>query len=125
MTTRVQYKLSPFGLGYPRQRPLTSDGRLGKPDLELYLCPRCGAAIPPPSVFAKLAASPSPHDRLRMPSGTRRCCALQRRPVPAFSCWPPHWPSPRPSHKSKASLIISTVIVVTWRFLQAIGPPKV
>ena len=124
-TARVQYKLRQVDLDIREQAAHPQKGN-GKPTSELYFCRLCGGANSPARRVCEACGGALPHesfwDALRDKEVLRAtaeagACVLVLLAALAVAAAQPL--------EIKGVLIIATLIVVAWRFLQAIGSPKV
>jgi tetratricopeptide (TPR) repeat protein len=116
----IRYKIGQIELALHEQVSKPLD-----PDRELILCPQCGAVNPPYNRACETCTATLPYktfrealrdkELLRATAEAAACVLVLMVCLWGFSAMP---------LDIQGVLIMSTVIVVGWRFLQAIGPRR-
>ena len=118
---RIQYKLRQIDLDI-HEHEAHKSGHAAKSAPDLFFCRQCGGANPPLRRVCETCGATLPHDRfgdalrdkevLRASAESAACVLVLFAALAVADAQP---------LEVKGVLIISTVIVVAWRFLQAIG----
>ncbi len=116
----LRYKIGQIDLAHLERAAGPRD-----PDREQILCPQCGAVNPPHNRACETCAAVLPYatfrealrdkELLRATAEAAACAVVLMIALGVFSAQP---------LDIKGVLVISTVIVVAWRVLQAVGPRR-
>ena len=125
ISERLQYRLRQLDLDI-RERTARSSGRSAKPAPDLFFCRQCGGANVPTRRVCETCGATLPYDTfqaalrdkevLRASLESGACLVVMFAALTVAAAQP---------LEVKGCLIMSTVIVVAWRFLQALGSLKV
>ncbi|MBV9849024.1 MAG: hypothetical protein JO250_04970 [Armatimonadetes bacterium] len=125
MTTRVEYKLRQLDLG-ARERAAHQSPQSQKPPPDLCFCRQCGGANSPTRRVCETCGAAFPHDTFRE---ALRDKEVLRASAETTACvlvlCAALWVASAQPLEVKGILIMAAIIVVAWRFLQAIGSPRV
>ncbi len=121
---RIQYRLHQLNLDI-RRRAAESSGHAA-PSHDIFFCRQCGAANAPTARVCEICGVTLPHETF---GGALRDKDLLRASLEAGACllvlFAALAVAAAQPIEVKGCLIIATVMVMGWRFLQAIGSPKV